>query len=829
MATPTFAPLLRQLQPILSHGLADLSDSELLARFSSLRDESAFAALVRRHGPMVFGVCRRVLRDRHAAEDALQATFLVLARKAGRLHTPTSLAPWLYGVASRVAARARLEAARRRCRERHATMHEAIDPTEEAVWRDLRPILDQEINGLPARYRVPVVLCYLTGQTNAEAARQLGCSRGTIATRLARAREQLRQRLTRRGLGLATGLTAVVLEQRLRAEALPRSLEIVTVQAASLFAAGPGTAVGAISARAASWAEGVARIMLLSKLKLVAVGFVAVVLLGAGLGGMRYRAAADELAPGQDDPPAEERLPAEVGKKLEPPAPVVQVGPFPVAEEDETEPAAYRTANFEVWAPTKQLAQVIGRAAEQHRKALALLWLGHELADWQQLCHIRVQLTDRRPSSSTTMQFEGGRLITAGDMVLEGSRRAVLLDLLPHEITHTVLAHGRGAPYPRWADEGAALLAETAASRARQETLVQTLQGTDRWLPLRDLLPMKHYPTDVTAMFAQGYSLTEFLVGQKGRATFLAFLAQGPRDGWDRAVKRHYGYDTVADLERSWLLQVRRPRADRDEDRPASWAERLFDRRSWDFGPVARGELPTHSFGLVNRTDEPVHIAAVRSSCGCASVQRYQSTLMPGQQSVLAVELDTRRFVGPKTVTFYVQFDRPRVAEVVLTVRADSRPDATDPESDSVPAQRARLKELEKRLRDLQQEIDSLRRQLGSELPTPERTAPETEVYHINRRTFRIRFAPGKALHSPVKEVVLFASTDRGRTWRQMATAAPDEESFTCSVPADGLYWFSVACVDRQGKREPSPSQMEAVIKVHVGPGRDRNSTADDQ
>src|SRR5579884_1443507 len=206
MAHGQLAPILHYLRRVTSPVVSgDIPDTELLCRFSRNRDETAFAALVRRHGPMVLAVCRRVLRDGHTAEDAFQATFLVLARKAGSLAKPELLANWLYGVARRTAAKAKTDAAKRRLHERRAVRTPPSDPCDELEWHDLRAVLDEEVSRLPERYRVPVVLCYLQGQTNAEAARRLGCSRGTVATLLARARDKLQRRLTQRGVGLSVG------------------------------------------------------------------------------------------------------------------------------------------------------------------------------------------------------------------------------------------------------------------------------------------------------------------------------------------------------------------------------------------------------------------------------------------------------------------------------------------------------------------------------------------------------------------------------------------------------------------------------------------------
>src|SRR5262249_45040927 len=161
------------------------------------RDEEAFAGLLRRHGPLVFGVCRQVLGDAHDAEDAFQATFLVLARKAATVARQDSLAAWLHRVALNVARTARTAAARRRAPERETALRTRPGPGDEVAPGDWQPLLHEEVDRLPEKYRVPVVLCYLEGRTHEEAARQLGWPLGSVKGRLARARDLLRARLTR--------------------------------------------------------------------------------------------------------------------------------------------------------------------------------------------------------------------------------------------------------------------------------------------------------------------------------------------------------------------------------------------------------------------------------------------------------------------------------------------------------------------------------------------------------------------------------------------------------------------------------------------------------
>src|SRR5215469_92375 len=252
---------------VLRQDEAALSDAQLLARFLEQRDEAAFAALVRRHGPMVWGVCRRVLGNHHDAEDAFQATFLVLVRKVASIASRELLANWLYGVAHQTALKARATAARRKGRERQAT--DAPEPavTQQDPWHVLRPLLDEELSRLPGKYRGVIVLCDLEGKTRKEAAGQLGCHEGTVASRLARARAMLAKRLTRRGVALAGGALAAVLSRRAVAASVPHAVVSATIKAAGRLAAGRAAATGAISVQVADLTEGVVKAMVFTKLK----------------------------------------------------------------------------------------------------------------------------------------------------------------------------------------------------------------------------------------------------------------------------------------------------------------------------------------------------------------------------------------------------------------------------------------------------------------------------------------------------------------------------------------------------------------------------------
>jgi RNA polymerase sigma factor (sigma-70 family) len=260
----------------------DPSDRELLARFSRARDQDAFALLVRRHGPMVLGVCQRVLNHAQDAEDAFQATFLVLVRKAGSLSQPDLLANWLYGVAYRVARKARANALKRRNFDLEVASMTPAEPRDEAAWSELRGLLDEELHRLPDKYRAPVVLCDLEGMTHLNAAEVLGWPSGSISARLARGREMLRQRLARRDCVLPIGLFAFLLARNAGTVTVSEQLLLTTVRAAFALDGANPLAAGALSSRAQKLAESTSRAM--SRTRLFCLLGVSLLILGLSLG-----------------------------------------------------------------------------------------------------------------------------------------------------------------------------------------------------------------------------------------------------------------------------------------------------------------------------------------------------------------------------------------------------------------------------------------------------------------------------------------------------------------------------------------------------------------
>src|SRR5262245_44432079 len=270
-----------------------VSDAQLLARFADLRDEAAFELLVWRHARMVLGTCRRLLLDAHEAEDALQACFLALAQRAGSIRHRASVGGWLHEVALRLALAARDRRTKRAAREQtlanRAPERTADDPAREAEQREACLVLDEEVRQLPDKFREPFVLCCLEGRSNAEAARELGCPLGTVESRLGRARQRLRERLSRRGLALPTGLIAALSGDG----HVSASLLAATASAPALPSARQAVAAGPISTNVAGLTEEVLRAMLMTKVKAVSVVLLAVTLAGAGAGALAYHDAPD--------------------------------------------------------------------------------------------------------------------------------------------------------------------------------------------------------------------------------------------------------------------------------------------------------------------------------------------------------------------------------------------------------------------------------------------------------------------------------------------------------------------------------------------------------
>jgi len=222
---------------------------------------------------------------------------------------------------------------------------------------------------------------------------------------------------------------------------------------------------------------------------------------------------------------------------------------------DRSAAVEYRTLNFLVDAPSTEVGKQIGEAAERYRKELARKWLGEEMPTWDKPCPLKVTVTVGHSGGATSFGFERGQVVERR-MHIEGTLDRLLVSVLPHEVTHTVFAFHFGCPVPRWADEGGSVLAEDKQEHQRHDLLVRKIVKDQRLIPVRRLLSLREYPSDVMALYSEGYSLTDFLVGKRDRKTFLAFVKQGTEEDWDTALKAHYGYDKVEDLEEAWFAHL---------------------------------------------------------------------------------------------------------------------------------------------------------------------------------------------------------------------------------------------------------------------------------
>ncbi len=221
--------------------------------------------------------------------------------------------------------------------------------------------------------------------------------------------------------------------------------------------------------------------------------------------------------------------------------------------------ASYRTDNFIVNAPTPEIAEQIGRAAEKYRHDLAVDWLGHEMANWGQPCPITVQVGDHLGAGgATSFVFEHGQVF-GWRMTIQGSLVRILDSVLPHEVTHTVFATHFRRPLPRWADEGACTTVEHQSERSKQQTMLVDFLRTQRGIAFSQMFAMREYPRDVMPLYSQGYSVARYLIAQGGKHKFLEFLADGMRDeNWSRATQQHYGQPNLAALQNEWLAWVRK-------------------------------------------------------------------------------------------------------------------------------------------------------------------------------------------------------------------------------------------------------------------------------
>jgi hypothetical protein len=218
--------------------------------------------------------------------------------------------------------------------------------------------------------------------------------------------------------------------------------------------------------------------------------------------------------------------------------------------------AEFRTPNFIVISANQQVCKQMAEWAEHYRKEKAIQWLGREMPNWPEPCPLRVNVTMEPPSGETEFTFGGGR-VTSQRMTIRGPLERLIYSVLPHEVTHTVFAHHFKQPVPRWADEGGSVLSEDDTERDRHDKSVRAILNKGQQIPMRTLLSLREYPPQVVCLYAQGYSMCDFLVKRSNRQHFLNFVGAGMQQGWDNASKSYYGHANVEELEQAWLKHLR--------------------------------------------------------------------------------------------------------------------------------------------------------------------------------------------------------------------------------------------------------------------------------
>jgi hypothetical protein len=308
-------------------------------------------------------------------------------------------------------------------------------------------------------------------------------------------------------------------------------------------------------------------------------------------------------------------------------------------------PYQHRTPNFIIYAPSPQVAQEVGQYAEQYRKEKALLWLGREMPTWPAPCPVEVTVQMEGAGGATTFVY-GPSGVEQQKMHIEGRYDRLLNSVLPHEVTHTVFAHYYRCAMPRWADEGGAVLSEDQPERNRHDNLARGILSTPgRLIPLRRLFALTEYPDDVMSLYAEGYSVSNFLVnqgGEKGRQTFLGFVASGMKTrDWDGSVRTYYGYQNVNELERAWADNLMRPRTPpaqltkNSEPAEVGTTQRVVSRQTAP-PPLVTLDAPRPTYRGQMPSGEEAERGTPRSSVGQVSRPSYPQD-SPGRPPVAPV------------------------------------------------------------------------------------------------------------------------------------------------------------------------------------------------
>jgi RNA polymerase sigma factor (sigma-70 family) len=573
---------------LISLAVPESSDADLLVRFVAGRDEAAFEELVRRHGPAVLRVCRRLVGPAQA-DDAFQAVFLVLACRAKAVRKAASVGSWLVGVAGRVARQMRQQLSRRQATS-FGGQGETADPSQPPpdshfAITELAAALDEELTRLPDALRAPVVLCLVEGRTQEQAVAELGGSLRTLRRRLDRAKGLLRLRLERRGV--VPAVVVALIGNMQNSTAVPPELVRCTVRGVFEFLAGGF----AVRSTPASIAKGVVANMTTFKAA-VLVPVAALVLVGLGAVWAQDKPGKNQLDPFQQKPGDNWQ-----GKDPKTPGDNQHIEEYyrHLAELEIEKRKAHRTKNFLVYAPTPTMARALASEAEYQRELLAKQWFGKELPDWDEPCQIRYTETITTPKGTSVISYgkqkDGWPGLVKSQILINDEFLPALTNELPRQVMRMVVNSYFGTVIPRWADEGMSIAAQPVNAQAEQDELCRNLLREGRGMRLREFLPirprMNNAPKDImTLSAAQGHSVVRFLIQQKvtvgapilkehpqlarpfqsvsnGQQQFVVFLLLGieknTAESWNNAAKSVYGFESVDALEKAWLDYLQKP------------------------------------------------------------------------------------------------------------------------------------------------------------------------------------------------------------------------------------------------------------------------------
>jgi RNA polymerase sigma factor (sigma-70 family) len=886
----------------LRHDHNRLTDGQLLDCFLARHEETAFETLVQRHGPMVLGVCQRVLHNAHDAEDAFQATFLVLVRKAASIVPRERVGNWLYGVAHRTALKAKGEAARRRAREQQVKDLPHREPGE-ALWWELRPLLDVELHRLPANYRAAVVLCDLEGKSRKEAARQLGWPEGTLSGRLARARGLLAKRLARRGLALSAGALAMALTERASAK-VPATLAVFTVKAALLTAAGPAAA-GVVPAPVAALTEGVLRAMMMTKFKAAAVVVLLLAGIGMGVGTLaRHTWAADGPERGARASASSEPKPSLPAYVIEPPDVLLVEyavpGSFMLGVGVNSDAGLTGSVGLQgghlvrpdgsIGLGTLGDVMVSGLTVEQSKQAIARQ-LAKKL-DHFQSSKLKVDvlaynskvyyvITDspgpgeqvyRFPCTGTeTVLFALAQVdglprvagkkhvwIARRSDATGGTARILTVDWL------AIIRDGQTATnYPLHPGDRVYVRDEAPMTTEVQEGKAGTAPRSPASAP-RAVVPS----TDSGMMQAEkDFKTAEFYrrCGQSGSALF-----------YYEVVCRRYPDSPVAQKAAERLRELQKEAADPAEKdkvarvgqiiimgntktKPSVILEQLslFPGAELNYHDLQVAEEKLARLGLfvvdpqkgVRPTvtvvdaygDSPfkdilVQVREKQEVALPASVNDIDLQLeaafgkeCPERDYDIKVQMRSNGMVLAAKEFVILKDGRVRLAPVSAAIFGKKNSDSKFPEINTIRANIAWLTFD----RPIVHPADMGKHKILGFVVDPDEASPfkdflmqiqekaaasqkkglGSDVAFLNVRSFLVPFSVGAR---NVKQLVLFASDDEGRTYRQAATATPQEKSFEFHAPRDGVFYFTVQALTEHGKEPADLTGAKPLVRVCV-------------